>query len=745
MRISWLHLSDLHVSDRALPFYINDTFRKDLEIVHQVAGPFQFVLFTGDLVQRGAPAEFQNLTKWLEKIFTHLRKLGSTPTLLAVPGNHDLVRPALDPAVRCLLDWKNDPEVQADFWSRTKSRSDPYRQVIGRAFEPYLAWLQEWYERHPPAAGVELRQRGLLPGDMSASITHAGRRLGLVGLNSSFLHLADVDRGGVTVDPLQLEEACDGDPSEWCERHDVNLLATHHPHTWFENPTRYEVEIYHPTWFAAHLFGHMHEPTSIAQQVAGGAPRRYFQAPSLFGTESTRAGVKRIFGYAAKQLEFGERQNTMRIWPRIAKILSANTYQFIPDFSFQLEQSGTFSNSFAMELQAKPAPNRGGPPSGPARPNVASAGPGSASGSGAATTSATLAGSPSAQERRAAVPLPWAPYSKDSYVKRGVEKSAIALLAQPGTTVLISGPPACGKSMLLSHLVETLRAASPTTGVLRLGLGRLTRDELHDPPAAFRQLLTQVAEACRVDGQSPPGLQAELDELAQLPMSPELALTQVFETLLARGGQERVVLVLDQWEKVNNRPLAAPLVQMLRPWVQDHRPGSPWARFRLVMAASGSSLYFDQVTVVSEFFNIAYVIRLGHLSESQVKDLARMHGGDWSDAQLNHLYNDLLRGQPFLTRHVLYLRSSGIPIEELLDRRLLREQYCDGQLQQLWLNMKDEPDLFDAFSTLVSRPDIVLDPGVRAKLKSAGLAETLGDGKLQPATPLLADYFRDRG
>lgn len=78
--------------------------------MHRLAdGNFDLVLFSGDLTNRGTSTEFQRLDEMLESLWTQFRRLGSDPVLLAVPGNHDLVRPKdhLAP-VRELLRWKDD-------------------------------------------------------------------------------------------------------------------------------------------------------------------------------------------------------------------------------------------------------------------------------------------------------------------------------------------------------------------------------------------------------------------------------------------------------------------------------------------------------------------------------------------------------------------------------------------------------------------------------------------------------------
>src|SRR5262245_30555179 len=94
--VSWLHLTDLHLgmaAQRAFLPAVKDRFFEDLKSLHGKSGPWDFVLFTGDLTYRGDIQEFQKVDEFLGELWERLDEIGSRPLLLTVPGNHDLVRP----------------------------------------------------------------------------------------------------------------------------------------------------------------------------------------------------------------------------------------------------------------------------------------------------------------------------------------------------------------------------------------------------------------------------------------------------------------------------------------------------------------------------------------------------------------------------------------------------------------------------------------------------------------------------
>src|SRR6266498_3859697 len=100
--VRWLHLSDLHrgmTPQKWLWANIESEFFDDLKKLYDRCGPWDLVLFTGDLTQRGGADEFSKLNETLERLYNVLRSIGSDPTFLAVPGNHDLVRPNVNDPV----------------------------------------------------------------------------------------------------------------------------------------------------------------------------------------------------------------------------------------------------------------------------------------------------------------------------------------------------------------------------------------------------------------------------------------------------------------------------------------------------------------------------------------------------------------------------------------------------------------------------------------------------------------------
>ncbi len=338
---SWLHLTDLHIGiteQRWLWQDMKDRFFEDLKRLHEKCGPWDLVLFTGDFTQRGTKEEFQEVDRILEELWTHLGKLGSNPKLLAVPGNHDLVRPEnkTTPEMLLLRQWANQTDAQKEFW---ENKNSSYHRVIAEAFKNYSNW---WDKQASKGANI---RDGMLPGDFSVSIEkEGGAKLGIVGLNSSFLQLTDDDyKGKLALHARQFHEACgDGGGVQWVKQHHACLLMTHHPSVWLNSDSQrcLTAEITAHGRFAVHLCGHLHETAYSDISQDGTEPRRTWQGHSLFGLESFANEKKRLHGYVAGRIGLNEDDmGTLTFWPREIR-LQGGQREIVPDFSINLSENG---------------------------------------------------------------------------------------------------------------------------------------------------------------------------------------------------------------------------------------------------------------------------------------------------------------------------------------------------------------------------------------------------------------------
>ncbi len=341
---NWLHLSDLHrgmTSQAWLWSNVESAFFDDLGKLHDSCGPWHIIFFTGDLTQRGKKHEYEKLNETLGRLYRQLEKLGSNPVLLVVPGNHDLERPKPnEPAVKLLENWDNDSEMQEEFWSDPNSL---YRRQLKRAFVNYERWL----ETHPFPRPNDSK-KGLIAGDFAATIMISEIKVGVVGLNVTFLQLTNANYlNKLAVSARQLTSLCGEHYDDWFRERDTNFLLTHQPPNWLNNSSKIvlEREIHTPGRFMAHLYGHMHEHKTYADSRGGAKPRHYWQAPSVFGLEYFGENECRQHGYTVGRMEFNAKEAQVRLWPRIAVPHQAGHLHIVPDPSSSLDNEGRMSVS----------------------------------------------------------------------------------------------------------------------------------------------------------------------------------------------------------------------------------------------------------------------------------------------------------------------------------------------------------------------------------------------------------------
>lgn len=737
--------------------HADDELRRDLERVHKLAGPFEVVFCLGDLVQNGTREDFEILNDRLEVLYHHLGELGSRPGLLIVPGNHDLVRPdERSAAVRPLVQWAHDPELRAHlFWHESAGRQ--YRDVVTSAFAEMNRWLDAFHGRHPLPDAWTYRKAGLLPGDFAATVRADGVALGVMGLNSAFLQVTgQVRRGGMAIHPHQIHVLV-GDPAVWAADHDTTFLLTHHPPDWLTPDALafYQGAIFRPEHFAAHLCGHMHEPQLVPTQPS--PPSRLFQSPSLLGKEvwidSHGESIPRAQGYSAGRLIIDEsRRASLRIWPRVTQLHrgTGGRVRLIPDHAeFELDDENAFLVDLGVRPSIPPVRSMRFPSLRPF-PQVAApaAAPQPASG--------PVPKAPRMPERIEAEDEPEPPglgYNPRWYVpSEPKEQLILGTLRHPGAPVVVTAPPFSGKSTVLQRIVARLRnehrEGRERCLVILLDLGSIGDATLADPPAFFLEVANMLVDGYEraireAQGEIPPGTDTWVEHAWKRPGSPEAKLTSLLERRILATDRDRMVLAFDRAERFVGRPCGDPMARMLRQWVRAGAlEDELWVQFRLALAAAGSALYFYAPDAVSELFASATHVRIESFGVSDVRTLAKYYGGRFSDDELRRVV-DLVGGQPYLCRMILFLERTGVPKNELLDVDRLKIEHCATVLRQVWLRVAEQPDLRKPLCLLLRDPNTKLTTDEYHRLYQAGLVRR-EEGTYMLPNKLVASYFREQ-
>ena len=617
--IRWLHLTDFHFGDPHVKSLWGDNIEAacvaDLkERVAELGGPLDLLLFTGDLVYSGTAEQFAAFELWLQRLYAHLNLLGlGTPMLLAVPGNHDLVRPEAGAAQSLIDGWHAGTLPPKEY------------PLLTSAFAAYQAW---WTARASQLSGL---QGGLLPGDFAITVEKAGYKLGIIGLNSAFLHLVGGElQGQLALSEEQLSALCGSSVNDWLDRHHLTFLLTHHPPSWLRNRDRYETELAPPGRFAVHLCGHMHTAESRAESRGEGPLRRLWQGASLFGLE--RVG-DREHGYALGILSFAADKATLQQLPRRARKQQGGNWSFAADTSYQL--IGNSTPSVILPLAA-PLP-----------------------------------------DERVRQEAPGGRYNAESYIPRGREGEVLDFLGV-GTPLLLVGPAHIGKSNFMGCIQDLLGQQKFWSGgqIYEVPGSQLAGQDIGTVLENFAQ------ELCRIDNH----LDDILSEAISRPLTKQKQIDRFFERGILARARGPILLFVDNADFIITQKYAADFVSLLRAWIDRSR-----GNLRVVLTASTSRSYHPIER--SAFTDLFQLIELHDFDIAAMRTIARKYLPTVTEGELAALRRKV-GGHPYFVRFYLYhaaRRSTGLT--QVLEDRDLEQQLLtkiQAMLREIPASVLDE-------------------------------------------------------
>lgn len=328
---------------------MRDELYRDIEMIIQ-SEPFKpdnrihLVIFTGDLTYSGTRDQFIEFSEALNHMWKFFDdKINSKPFFACIPGNHDLKRPTEGTNDYFIADnmkdkYCSDTKFNSDFWKNLSS--SPQGKMIKGCFKDYVNWYEE----------IELpklmsENSGILPGDFSAKFEQNDISIGLIGLNSAFLHLGDDVYEKLEINPQQFYAVCDDDPIQWLEEFDFTFLLTHHGVDWYHDKakTRYHADIYKSERFTSHIYGHIHEAKTEINSISGAAARRYMIGKSLYGLKKykdhkSNEEILRSHGYSILHLSVDNDHSMIKVFPRASILKSSGNYEIDRDQDFSLDK-----------------------------------------------------------------------------------------------------------------------------------------------------------------------------------------------------------------------------------------------------------------------------------------------------------------------------------------------------------------------------------------------------------------------
>ncbi|MGF6874122.1 SIR2 family protein [Paraburkholderia sp. MM5477-R1] len=262
-KLSWLHLSDLHI--QAEEQSNQEAFFASLlgdiaGIVGNEGLLFDIVLVTGDVAMTGHVDEY----KFAARFLRDLGMVVSVPMdrIFCVPGNHDVDRTALTPhQIRSAKSALNTRDIVSEVIGDPDELAFFTKRLL-----PYHAFIQAQF---PWARNIGSSDLGY-----TQRMEVNGLNLAILGLNSSWLSGSPDDYGHLVIGERQVREAL-----ERASGADLVVSLVHHPTSWLADFDASDVRELLTKRCDFMLHGHVHEtgvvnivsPDSEAFSLAAGA------------------------------------------------------------------------------------------------------------------------------------------------------------------------------------------------------------------------------------------------------------------------------------------------------------------------------------------------------------------------------------------------------------------------------------------------------------------------------------------
>ena len=325
------------------------------------------------------------------------------------------------------------------------------------------------------------------------------------------------------------------------------------------------------------------------------------------------------------------------------------------------------------------------------------------------------------------------PLGSPYYVERdSSESTCYETVMKTGSLIRIKAPKLMGKTSLLIRVLAY--AESQNYQTVYLNFGSVERTILTNLDKFARWLCLTVGRKLKLENRLQDYWDTEI-------LGSNDNCTVYFEEYLMPEINYPLVLGLDEVERIFPcNEVVEDFFGMLRSWHEKGKISEQWKQLRLVMAHS-TEVYIP-LDMNQSPFNAGVPVALSEFDHKQVKDLARLHGLNWNESQVEELIR-IVGGHPYLVRLAMYEVSSlKVTLEQLLRDAPTEAGIYSNHLRRHLETLQQASELAQALKKVVASPEPVeLDSMQIYKLHSMGLVQRQ-DNQVMPRCNLYREYFR---
>ncbi|MBE9226070.1 AAA-like domain-containing protein [Phormidium sp. LEGE 05292] len=319
------------------------------------------------------------------------------------------------------------------------------------------------------------------------------------------------------------------------------------------------------------------------------------------------------------------------------------------------------------------------------------------------------------------------------YIERPpIESDCYETIVKPGALIRVKAPRQMGKTSLLQRILHHAKQQGHQTAYLNFQAA--DAEFLSSIDKFLQWFSASVANELNLDDR--------LTEYWKGVLGSKNKCSNYFQRYLLTSVTEPLTLGLDEVDQIfHDEKTAQEFFGLLRAWHERSKNEPTWQKLRLVIVHS-KEVYIP-LNINQSPFNVGLPIELPDLNSTQVTELIKRHGLNWSNHEIEQLIG-MVDGHPYLLRKALYNFARGqLTLEKFLESAPTEAGIYDDHLRRHLTNIKADPKLEAAMKQVISASvPVRLEQMEAFKLRSMGLVELRGNDVV-PLCNLYRLYFKD--
>ncbi|VAW33075.1 hypothetical protein MNBD_CHLOROFLEXI01-502 [hydrothermal vent metagenome] len=323
-------------------------------------------------------------------------------------------------------------------------------------------------------------------------------------------------------------------------------------------------------------------------------------------------------------------------------------------------------------------------------------------------------------------------FSDKLYVERDEDGDLHTEIVQWGATITIRAPRQTGKtSLLMRGLHHARQSGAEVVFIDGQSLGLDAQSQL-DP--FLRGLAETLCDELGIDV-------AQVDRVWNGRLGAQKKLTNLIEDHILPQFDVPIVLALDEADALLTTNFSQHFFGLLRSWHNRRAMSPEWEKFNIALVISTEPyLLIDDIN--QSPFNVGLKLDLSDFDRTQFGQLNVQHRSPLDETAVSQAFN-LLNGQPYLTRKLLYLTAvKQQPWTQIATEATLDNGPFGDHLRRLSWSIRTQPKLQQALLQII-RTRTCSDEDALFRLQKAGLVTQSGD-VVVCRCGLYAHYFEQK-